>query len=121
MVREDECQEAISRIRMAVDRYDAEQVAKRKEEEDDASADTPAHWSSGRSISSTNTHWSFGSRCPGRKEDSRYLSECFLGDRDFKGFDEKLRTFLIEVFPKENISYESTLLVWSLLNAILSC
>jgi hypothetical protein len=116
MAQIDEKQEAIAKIRMAIDndvaaraRIDAE-VA-----ELEAGVSTEAvHvsvWAAPDNINGHSPHWIFGS--PEKPIDSRILETdmCAQGNPSFKEFNERLRDFLSVCLPYEAIRYEDPILV----------
>jgi len=98
MDRIDETQEAIARIRMAIDNYD-KQHAEDEQEEDTVFDETPNASQFG------SASWRFG--VPERLFSSRSLEE-FLKSVGFAvpNFDLMLRDFIAEHFPGDCITYE---------------
>ncbi|KAJ7897727.1 hypothetical protein B0H14DRAFT_2494751 [Mycena olivaceomarginata] len=98
MDRIDETQEAIARIRMAIDNYD-KQRAEDKQEEDIEFDETPNASQFG------SASWRFGA--PERLFNSRSLEE-FLKSVGFAvpNFDLMLRDFIAENFPGDCVAYE---------------
>ncbi|KAJ7076269.1 hypothetical protein B0H15DRAFT_805714 [Mycena belliarum] len=89
MVRIDETQEAIARIRMAIDNFD-----KAQDEESDKADETPVDPQS-------TAHWAFGAPVPGRLMNSRALEEANNGSLAFRNFDFRLRQFISDTFPED--------------------
>ncbi|KAF8214604.1 hypothetical protein K438DRAFT_1562992 [Mycena galopus ATCC 62051] len=98
MDRIDETQEAIARIRMAIEKYDEQREEDEQEEETELD-DTPK-------LSQVNSaSWRFGA--PGRLFNSGTLEE-YLDSvgHPVHGFDLLLRDFITEQFPDDRVSYE---------------
>jgi hypothetical protein len=105
MVRIDENQEAIARIRMAIDNDNrARTLQAQPGVEDCELAESPELYSDQR-------HWTFGSP-NGRRLDSREVERHSAPtDRDFISFDERLCTFITHCFPEEAPRYEELIYV----------
>ncbi|KAJ7119998.1 hypothetical protein C8R46DRAFT_1149767 [Mycena filopes] len=104
MVRVDETQEAIARIRMHLNNYDR---AQRKSQDLDEDVDeTPVDTHDG-------AHWAFGAPVPGRLLNSRALEENHPHSAAFQNFDFRLRLFIAETFPEEHIKLEDTIMIRS--------
>ncbi|KAJ7168011.1 hypothetical protein C8R46DRAFT_898867 [Mycena filopes] len=98
MDRIDETQEAIARIRMAIDKY--EKQRKEDEQEDEPELDESSNQSSHSSVA-----WRFGA--PERLANSRSFEQVLEdAGRPVKDFDFMLRDFIREQFPDERITYE---------------
>ncbi|KAJ7899708.1 hypothetical protein B0H13DRAFT_2234203 [Mycena leptocephala] len=95
MVRIDETQEAIARIRMKIDNYDKAQCE--SEEIEESLDETPVDPQDA-------AHWAFGAPVPGHLMNSR-------GSLPFGNFDFRLRQFISETFPKEYIKFEDTIMI----------
>lgn len=113
MAQIDEKQEAIAKVRMAIDT----DVAARARI-DAASTDSEAvHasvwglWAAPDKVNGHSPHWTFGS--PEKPINSRTLETdmCAQGNLSFKDFDERLRDFLSLYLPDEAIRYEDPILV----------
>jgi hypothetical protein len=99
----DETQEAIARIRMAVDKYDKQR--KLDEQEDGPELDETPSTSQINSVS-----WRFGA--PSRLFNSRTFKEDLnSAGHPVKNFDLLLRNFVAVQFPKERVSYEQQIKV----------
>lgn len=105
MARIDENQEAIARIRMAVDDDDKARARQAKLGTDD-----------GETISrepEQSKHWSFGSPS-GTRLNSRALERNLAAtDHNYASFDERLRCFITETIPEEAPRYEDSIYVCS--------
>ncbi|KAJ7077335.1 hypothetical protein C8R44DRAFT_896304 [Mycena epipterygia] len=102
MSRFDETQEAIARIRMAIDNYDKSQ--REAEENDEELDETPVD-------PQDTAHWAFGAPVPGRLMNSKALAELNRDSPAFENFDFRLREFISETFPEEYIKYEDTIMI----------
>jgi hypothetical protein len=112
MVRIDETQEAIARIRMTIDNHDkaiieaaqagssANTGEDEKEDEDESPVDPQA-----------TDHWTFGAPVPGRLINSRAIEDMEGRTPPFKNFDMRLRLFISETWPEEGIKFEDTITV----------
>ncbi|KAJ7662424.1 hypothetical protein B0H14DRAFT_2658885 [Mycena olivaceomarginata] len=98
MDRIDETQEAIARIRMAIDKYDKQRKEDEQEEEPELD-DAP------KSSQVNSASWRFGA--PGRLFNSRTFKEYLdsIG-HPVHEFDLLLRDFITEQFPDDRVSYE---------------
>ncbi|KAJ7221503.1 hypothetical protein GGX14DRAFT_669953 [Mycena pura] len=102
MVRHDETQEAVARIRMNIDNYDA---AERAALDYDAEVDeTPVD-------PSDDAHWSFGAPVPGGMRNSRIVPCLMQNYPAFADFDYRLRQFIQEEHPDEGILLEDTIMI----------
>jgi hypothetical protein len=114
MAQIDEKQEAIAKIRMAID-TDATARARIDAEVAEAGISTEAvHvsvWAAPDNLNGSSPHWIFGS--PEKPKNSRILETdmCAQGNPSFKDFDEHLRDFLSLSLPDEAIRYEDPILV----------
>ncbi|KAJ7262011.1 hypothetical protein C8J57DRAFT_1719599 [Mycena rebaudengoi] len=98
MDRIDETQEAIARIRMAIDRYDKQCVEDEREEEEEMD-ETP------NVSKTTSASWRLGA--PDHITNSRAFEDSLkLAGHSIRDFDSFLRDFIAENFPNERISYE---------------
>ncbi|KAJ7125922.1 hypothetical protein C8R44DRAFT_702274 [Mycena epipterygia] len=103
MARIDETQEAIARIRMNIDNYDR---AQREADDLDDVDETP--------VDPQNTaHWAFGTPFSGRLMNSRAVEDANTGSAAFQDFDFRLRQFISDMYPAENIRYEDTIMIRS--------
>jgi len=116
MAQIDEKQEAIAKIRMAIDhdfaaRAKIEADAEVNSEEDLLPNLARSIWAAPDSVDGHSPHWEFGS--PEKPINSRALETemSALGDASFKEFDERLRDFLSSCLPDEAIQYEDPILV----------
>jgi hypothetical protein len=120
MARIDEKQEAIARIRMAIDGDVAARAKIKAEadedfEEDSESALKPApsvsSWAPPDGIDGHSPHWIFGS--PGNPINTRAIGPGMsdLDNPSFKDFDNRLRDFLSVCLPDEAIRYEDPISV----------
>ncbi|KAJ7204211.1 hypothetical protein C8J57DRAFT_1454650 [Mycena rebaudengoi] len=110
MVRIDETQEAMARIRMTINNYDKSKLktaessdpdeARDDEEEDETPVDPQ-----------TTDHWTFGAPFPGRLMNSRAVEEMEGGSRPFANFDLRLRTFISTSWPEEGIKFEDMITI----------
>ena len=112
----DEKQEAIAKIRMAIDNDAAAREAKISsavfEEDDELSRNLGKPvWAAPDNLNGHPSHWIFGS--PEKPINSRTLETEMSdqGDASFKDFDERLRDFLSLHLPDEAIRYEDPILV----------
>lgn len=101
MARIDEIQEAIARIRMYTDNYDA--VQREPEDNEEDLDETPVD-------PLDSAHWAFGAPVPGRLVNSRALEEANSHSPAFANFDFRLREFISQTFPEEYIKYEDTIM-----------
>ncbi|KAF8142215.1 hypothetical protein K438DRAFT_2114720 [Mycena galopus ATCC 62051] len=102
MTRIDEIQEAVARIRMYINNYDAAQHEPEDNEEDlDETPLDPLD----------SAHWAFGAPVPGHLVNSRALEEANNHSPTFVNFDFRLREFISETFPEEYIKYEDTIMI----------
>jgi hypothetical protein len=116
MAQIDEKQEAIAKIRMAID-TDVAARARIDAEVAEAGISTEAvHISVFATPDNVNRrsespHWIFGS--PEKPIDSHILETdmCAQGNPSFEGFNERLRDFLFLYLPDEAIRYEDPILV----------
>jgi hypothetical protein len=105
MDRIDETQEAIARIRMAIDKYD-----KQREEDERSDEDLEEK---PRKSDLTSASWRFGA--PERTTNSRAFHEDLkLTGHSVMDFDSLLRDFIAEHFPGERVSYEQLIRVRNL-------
>lgn len=120
MTQIDEKQEAIAKIRMAIDNDAAARELEAKInstdfKEDCASELSPnlgqSAWAAPDNVSGHSPHWIFGS--PENPINSHILETemSAQGDASFKEFDERLRDFLSLCLPHEAIRYEDLILV----------
>lgn len=119
MARIDEKQEAIARIRMAIDNDIAARAKIKAEAEtnnDDFKADSQPNlvqsvWAAPENIDGQSPHWKFGS--PEKPINSRALETEMptLCNLSFKEFDDRLRDFLSLCLPTEVIRYEDPIVV----------
>lgn len=108
MARIDEKQEAIAKIRMAID-SNITACAKIEAELDEINSDhsdTHNFWAAPDNANGNSPHWIFGS--PEKPINSRALE---MENLSFKEFDERLRDFLSLCLPNEAIRYEDPILV----------
>lgn len=116
MAQIDEKQEAIAKIRMAID-MDVAACARIDNEAAEAGISTTAvrmsesAWAAPNNVDGHSPHWIFGS--PEKPIDSRILETDMRaqGNPSFKEFDERLRNFLSLCLPDEVIQYEDPILV----------
>lgn len=114
MAQIDEKQEAIAKIRMAVDN-DVAARARINAEVAEAGITTRAvhksAWTAPNNANGQSPHWIFGS--PEKPTNSRILETdmCAQGNPLFKEFDERLRDFLSLCLPNEAIRYEDPIFV----------
>ncbi|KAG6847873.1 hypothetical protein H0H93_005308 [Arthromyces matolae] len=137
MARIDETQEIVARIRMLIDNdKKAPELQETQSDEDEGDltelSEQPRSqtgpWEPPQTISGAPPHWKFGS--PSQRAESSDL-ESISEDSHFVGFDEKLRTFLLEVVPEERLRFEDTIECayihyqsredWSLARDIIRC
>jgi hypothetical protein len=116
MAQIDEKQEAIAKIRMAIDHDFAARAKIEADAEVDSEEDLlPNHarsiWAAPDSVDGHSPHWKFGS--PENPINSRALETemSVLGAASFKEFDEHLRDFLSSCLPGEAVQYEDPILV----------
>ncbi|KAF8800477.1 hypothetical protein BYT27DRAFT_7262876 [Phlegmacium glaucopus] len=119
MVQIDEKQEAIAKIRMAIDndvaaraKIEAEaEISSEDFEEDSLPNPAQSIWTAPDNIDRHLPHWIFGS--PEKPTNSCTLEPemSALGDSSFTGFDEHLRDFLSLCLPDEAIRYEDPIMV----------
>ncbi|PPQ87069.1 hypothetical protein CVT25_000049 [Psilocybe cyanescens] len=119
MARIDEKQEAIARIRMAIDNDIAARAKIKAEAEtnnDDFKADSQPNlvqsvWAAPENIDGQSPHWKFGS--PEKPINSRALETEMptLCNLSFKEFDDRLRDFLSLCLPTEVIRYEDPIVI----------
>ena len=108
MARIDETQEAIARIRMIVDENDMAQRDIDVDIEDDL-ADVAEHTLLADEDSIQGRHWSFGSPYKAiTSTDLQLVEQSFKGDKNFDGFDTKLRNFFVDAAPTLPITFENT-------------
>jgi hypothetical protein len=98
MLRYDETQEAIARIRMTINNYKQSLCDSQDPDE------TPVDPEEG-------AHWAFGVPVPGRLINSWALKETSKDLPAFRNFDFLLRQFISDTFPEEFIRYEDTITV----------
>ncbi|KAG5650062.1 hypothetical protein H0H81_000906 [Sphagnurus paluster] len=120
MAQIDEKQEAIAKIRMAIDnnaaacaKIDAEAEISYDDFEEDGSMDLgQSIWAALDTLNGHSPHWKFGS--PGKPTNSRTLETKMssLDDSSFKEFDERLRDFISLCIPDEALHYEDLILTW---------
>jgi hypothetical protein len=114
MAQIDEKQEAIAKIRMAID-DDVAAHARIEAEATEAGISTKAVdmsvWAAPDNVNGHSPHWIFGS--PEKPIDSRILETdmCAQGNPSFKEFNVRLRDFLSLCLPDEAIRYEDPILV----------
>ncbi|KAJ7076603.1 hypothetical protein C8R43DRAFT_1179843 [Mycena crocata] len=98
MNRIDETQEAIARIRMAIDKFD-------KQCEEDEREDEPDLEESSNTSALTSASWRFGA--PDRLTNSRAFGDLLnSAGNPVKDFDSMLRDFISEHFPGEQVTFE---------------
>ncbi|TFK47051.1 hypothetical protein OE88DRAFT_1774381 [Heliocybe sulcata] len=105
----DETQEAIARIRMAVDKADEVQSRRMAEDDDELEDDAPANGEGMVDEGSPNgnlCHWSFGAPAGGWTN-SRLWEERASDHDQFRSFDSRLRTFLASALPDEPLPCEA--------------
>ena len=103
-------QEAIARIRMAVDN---DKKARNLQAQANVEDSTEIPTESVKPLNNLERHWTLGSPS-GTRLDTRSLEEKFaLTDRDYLSFDEHLRSFLIYAFPEEAPRFENLIYVHS--------
>lgn len=108
MVRIDETQEAIARIRMAIDN---DSKARADQCQPDFQSDNGPKIKSPSELSNLERDWSFGSPSGGQST-SRDLEKTLAPtDRDYFTFDERLRSFITYHFPEEAPRYEDLIYV----------
>jgi hypothetical protein len=121
----DEKQEAIAKIRMAIDtdaaaraRIDAEVAEAGMNTEAVAAAVHMSVWAAPDNVNGHSPHWVFGS--PEKPVNSHILETdmCAQGNPSFKEFNERLRDFLSMCLPDEAIRYEDPILVSLNLNTL---
>jgi hypothetical protein len=116
----DEKQEAIAKIRMAIDTDVAAHTRINAEATEARICTEAVHmpvslWAAPDNVNGHSPHWIFGS--PEKPINSRILETdmCALNQGNpspsFKEFDERLRDFLSLCLPDEAIRYEDTILV----------
>ncbi|KAG5649249.1 hypothetical protein H0H81_005111, partial [Sphagnurus paluster] len=118
MAQIDEKQEAIAKIRMAIDndaaaraKIDAEAEISYDDFKEDGSMDLgQSIWAAPDTLDGHSPHWKFGS--PGKPINSRALETemSSLDDSSFKEFDERLRDFISLCIPDEALHYEDPIL-----------
>ncbi len=118
MARIDEKQEAIAKIRMAIDNNVAAHAAEAEISNEDFEEDSEAVpklaqsvWAPPNGVDGHSPHWIFGS--PEKPINTRAVEPEMsnLNDLSFKDFDERLRDFLSICLPDEAIRYEDPILV----------
>jgi hypothetical protein len=115
MAQIDEKQEAIAKIRMAVDNDVAARArilnAKSEIDTETDNISVWGLWAAPDNVHGLSPHWTFGS--PEKPINSRTLEMdmCAQGNLSFKEFDERLRDFLSVCLPDEAIQYEDPILV----------
>ena len=116
MTQIDEKQEAIAKIRMAIDNDAAARESKissaHLKEDDELSHNLgKSVWAAPDNVNGHSPHWIFGS--PENPINSRILKTemSAQGGASFNGFDERLRDFLSLYLPDEVIRYEDPILV----------
>ncbi|KDR73369.1 hypothetical protein GALMADRAFT_72471, partial [Galerina marginata CBS 339.88] len=119
MAKIDEKQEAIAKIRMAIDNDVAARAKIAAEagissgdfEEDSLPILAQSAWAAPNNVDGQSPHWKFGS--PEKPINSRALDTEIsgLGDSTIKDFDERLRDFLSSCLPDEAIRYEDQILI----------
>ncbi|KAJ6493758.1 hypothetical protein DFH09DRAFT_1337978 [Mycena vulgaris] len=98
MNRVDETQEAIARIRMAIDKYDKQQEEDERADEDDFDA-------APKISVRTSASWRFGA--PQRLTNSKAFEQFLVSaGHPVKHFDLMLRDFVAENFPGDRVSFE---------------
>jgi len=110
MAQIDEKQEAVAKIRMAIDN-DVAARARIDAEAAEGGVVHPSVWAAPDPVSGHSPHWMFGA--PERPINSRLLERdmCVQGHSSFKEFDERLRDFLFVCLPNEAIRYEDPISV----------
>jgi hypothetical protein len=104
MVRIDETQEAIARIRMAIDDNNKARAAALGILDN---LDTEEH-----GPQDSDSHWSFGS--PGPQLDSRQFEEHVNSrerGQEFRLFNARLQDFIARVFPQDAVRFEDDIQV----------
>lgn len=114
MAQIDEKQEAIAKIRMAIDTDIAARARINTKSEIDTETvhmSVWGLWAAPVNVNGHSPHWIFGS--PEKPINTRTLETdmCAQGDLSFKEFDERLRDFLSMCLPDEAIRYEDPILV----------
>ncbi|KDR80463.1 hypothetical protein GALMADRAFT_92870 [Galerina marginata CBS 339.88] len=119
MAKIDEKQEAIAKIRMAIDNDIAARAKIAAEagissgdfEEDSLPILARSAWAAPNNVDGQSPHWKFGS--PEKPINSRALDTetSGLDDSSIKDFDERLRDFLSSCLPDEAIRYEDPILI----------
>src|SRR5712671_2691196 len=118
MAQIDEKQEAIAKIRMALDndiaaraRIEAEAGVNSEDFKENSFPNlAQSVWAAPDNVNGHTPHWKFGS--PERPLNSHVLETEILAPYDlpFKEFDERLRDFLASCLPDEVIQYEDQIM-----------
>lgn len=109
MVRIDETQEAIARIRMAIDDSNKARVVDPDDDQDTEDDNTAPS-----SSPCDDSHWRLGA--PSKLLDPHQLEECMIAEgrgREFQSFNSRLRAFLTHTFPQDAVRYEGFIQVLS--------
>jgi hypothetical protein len=99
----DEKQEAIARIRMAVDNHNLAQLNSEASDDDLCNVDLD--------VDSESQHWQLGSP-EGKKSNLRVMSAELGSDHEeYRCLDERVRDFIACHMPEEAMQYEEDILV----------
>ena len=125
MTQIDEKQEAITKIRMAIDNDAAAREAKSSADFKEGCELSPnlgkSVWAAPDNVNGHSPHWIFGSPENPINSHSLETDMSAQGDASFKEFDERLRDFILSLYlPDEAIRYEDPILVMHILNLSLS-